>query len=268
MPLLPLASRLSLHYLDHNPTGSATILLLHGLGATCDSWALQIPDLTLAGFRVLAPDARGFGKSTYPGGNARIADMARDMARLLGHLQIEEATVIGISMGGTLALQLALDHPHLVNSLVLVNTFASLRPDRLGVWFYFFLRFILVHTMGLPTQAKAVAQRIFPAPEQAAMRQVLIEQICQADPRGYRAAMRALALFDVAKRLGEIRCPTLVITGENDTTVSPKIQSILAEKIPTARQVVIPGAGHAASVEQPTMFNQVVLDFLMAKAEV
>lgn len=167
-------------------------------------------------------------------------------------------------MGGVLAQQLILDHPDLVRRLVLVNTFACLRPERLEVWLYFAWRFLLVHTLGLPVQARAVASRIFPAPHQAALRQVLIDQIQQADPRGYRAALRALARFDVRRRLGEIDRPVLIVTAEQDTTVPPKNQAVLSRDIPGARQVFIPNAGHAVTVDQPVIFNSLLLEFLGA----
>jgi len=237
-------------------------VLLHGLGATSQSWDLQIPALTQAGFRVIAPDARGFGCSPYPGGNHRIADMADDVAALLQRIDGAPAHVIGISMGGTLALQLALDHAELVRRLVLVNTFASLRPDRPSVWLYFALRMLLVNTVGLQAQAQTVARRIFPRPEQSFLRETLIAQICQADPRGYRVTMRALALFDVTRRLGEIRAPTLIVSGADDTTVPLKSQRLLVERISGARHLVIAAAGHAVTVEQPHAFNQAIVEFL------
>jgi pimeloyl-ACP methyl ester carboxylesterase len=189
--------------------------------------------------------------------------MAQDMVSLLDCLEVNQVKVVGISMGGTLALQLVLDWPERVDRLVLVNTFACLRPDHLGIWFYFALRFILVHTLGLPAQARAVAQRLFPQPQQSELRDQLIHQILQADPRGYRAAMRALARFDVRRRLKEIQALTLVITGQQDSTIPPRVQSLLVAGISSARQVFISGAGHAVSVEQPERFNQVLLDFLL-----
>ena len=262
MPTSNIAPVCSIHYLDPNSSGSPSVLLLHGLGATGESWGLQIPALIEAGYRPIAPDARGFGKSTYPGGSHTIEAMAGDMAALLDRLGAEAAHVVGISMGGTLALSLALHHPQKVDKLVLVNTFSSLRPDKLSIWLYFAFRLVLVHTLGLETQAKAVAGRIFPAPEQNEMRRVLVAQICQADPWGYRATMRALARFNVVERLGEIRAPTLVITGADDTTIPPKNQKTLVERIPGARQIVIPNAGHAVTAQQPEAFNQEMCAFL------
>jgi pimeloyl-ACP methyl ester carboxylesterase len=264
MPTIELPSRLKIHYLDPNPTGKKTVLLFHGLGATCDSWQLQIPALTEAGLRVLAPDARGFGSSDYPGGGVSIPTLAADMASLLDALLADgqRVSVVGISMGGTLALQLALDRPDRPDKLALVNTFARLRPKSLRVWSFYLLRFFLVHTVGISTQARIVAGRLFPHPDQILLRQAFTEQILQADPRGYRAALRALARFNVTGRLKEIQVPALVVTGERDTTVSIETQAKLASGLPKARQVVIPEAGHAVTVEKPEVFNRLLIEFL------
>lgn len=261
MPDLNLSPNLSIHYLEYHPGGAQTVLLLHGLGATGASWEFQFQPLVEAGFHILAPDTRGFGASSYPG-KTSVAEMAGDMAALLEHLEVSACHVVGISMGGTLALQLAVDHPGMLQKLVLVNTFASLRPDKISVWLYFILRFALVHTLGLPAQAQAVAKRIFPKAGQEELRQALISQILQADPRGYRAAMRALGLFDIRQELSGIRAPTLVITSGSDTTVPPKTQKVLSENIPQASTKLIPDAGHAVIVEKPRIFNQILLDFL------
>ncbi|MCU0484665.1 MAG: alpha/beta hydrolase [Anaerolineales bacterium] len=253
--------RHTLFYQDHQPSSERAVLLLHGLGVTSDSWVLQIPELVKAGFRVIAPDTRGFGRSGYPG-RSSIHSMVQDFMALLDALQIERAAVVGLSMGGTQALQFALDHPARLDRLVLANTFASLRPRSLKVWSYFVLRFGMVHLLGIEAQANYVARRIFPPPAHALIRQQMIEQVRQASPAGYRAAMRALGLFDVTARLGEIHAQTLVITGELDTTVPPDVQAILVQRIPGARQVVIPGVGHAASVENPEAFNRCLISFL------
>jgi 3-oxoadipate enol-lactonase len=255
-----------LHYLDPNPAGHPAVLLLHGLGADAASWTLQLPALTGAGFRPIATDTPGFGQSPFDGRGWNIRRMAADMASLLEELQTGPAHVVGLSMGGTIAQQFALDHPHLTRRLVLVSTFTILRPDTLSGWFYFLQRFILVNTLGLPAQAKMVARRIFPGADQAALRDVLSKTISCADPRAYRKAMASLGLFNSVKRLGEIKIPTLVVTGADDTTVTPARQRLLVEGIPAARQVIIPDAGHAVPVDQAERFNQEMLAFLKVPA--
>jgi 3-oxoadipate enol-lactonase len=266
MPFLETSPGYRLHYLEENPTGNPTILLLHGLGANCYSWQLQIPSLTQAGYQVMAPDARGFGKSPYPGGRQSIQLMAEDFAKLVNAKCGSPVDVVGISMGGVQALQLCLDHPEVVNKLILVNAFASLRPEKLSVWAFLVLRFIMVHTLGLPAQARFVTRRIFPKDEQAIFRDELYRQILEADPKGYRATMRSLALFKVNSRLHEINKSTLIITAEKDSVVPPKNQLILAEQIRGAKHVIIPDASHAVTVDQPVLFNQAMLDFLCSSS--
>jgi 3-oxoadipate enol-lactonase len=138
-----------------------------------------------------------------------------------------------------------------------------LRPEKWNQWIYFLQRLILVHTVGLEAQAKVVAQRIFPQPEQELTRIALVRTISNANPQAYRAAMRSLATFNVVSRLAEIRKPTLVMTGEKDTTVSYKNQRVLVDRIAGARQMMIPRAGHAASIDNYEMFNQGLIEFLL-----
>ena len=252
----------SLHFLDPNPSGSPAVVLLHGLGANGSSWTLQFDPLITAEFRPIAPDAPGFGESPYDGKGWNVVRASAAIAELVMELKADPAHVVGISMGGTIAQQIALDFSQLVRKLVLVSTFAVLRPVRISGWFYFFQRLILVHTLGLPTQARLVASRIFPSEDQQVVRDLLIKQISQADPRAYRAAMRSLGLFNSKKRLGEIKSPTLIITGDRNSTVLLPSQRMLAERIPGARQVIIPDAGHAVTIDQPDLFNHAMLDFL------
>lgn len=266
MPDLSLSSRLTLHYLDENPQGSRCVLLLHGLGATCESWMLQIPDLVACGFRVIAPDLRGFGDSTTPRKLYRIEDMSADMAALLAGLGIQKASLVGISMGGTVALGLLYGYAQFIEKAILVNTFARLRPARPADFFYYASRIVLLYAVGLQAQAKAVANHIFPKPDQEPLRQLLIEEISKADPAGYRAAFTALARFNLTAALPRVTAPTLVVTAANDTTVPLSVQNRLAAGIRGARHVIIPDAGHAVTVDQPAAFNRIMLDFLLESA--
>ena len=262
MPDVELTSGLNLHYLDENRAAQRNVLLLHGLGANCDSWQLQTPTLIEAGFRILIPDVPGFGKSTYPGGRSNIAKLTEFIVHLLDNLSIKETSLVGISMGGTLALQMALDRPFQIEKLVLVNTFARLNRAGLRQLPYYLQRLVLLYTVGMPAQARAVAQRLFSHPEQELLRKELISQILQADPSGYRSTLLALARFNVSDRLSEINRPTLVISGEADTTVPMENQLQLVSGIPNASHRIIPEAGHAVIVEKPEIFNQILLEFL------
>jgi 3-oxoadipate enol-lactonase len=253
---------IDLHYLDTNRSGNPAVLLLHGLGADSTSWTLQIPVLSAAGFRPVAPDAPGFGGSPYDGQGWSIPRVAARMADLLGELDTGAAHVVGLSMGGIIAQQFALDFPQLTRKLVLVSTFSVLRPEDFKGWAYFIRRAAAILTLGLNAQAKVVARHVFPDPQDQALRDMYLAIVSRADPRAYRKAMFYLGVFDSRQRLGEIKTPTLVITGAEDTTVTPARQELLVRGIRSARQVVIPQAGHAVSVDQAQRFNQVLLDFL------
>lgn len=253
-----------LHYLDPNPGGHPAVLLLHGLGADLSSWTLQMNPLSEAGFRPLSVDAPGFGNSPYDGHGWSILRVAEEAAAILRELKTGSAHVVGISMGGIIAQQMAFDHPDLVEKLVLVNTFSILRPRTLRQWIYFRLRLLMVQTVGIPWQGKLVARKIFPKPEQEFIRQQLIASISKADPRAYRLAMRALKNFNSLGKLALLQMPVLVVSGSNDSTVSMQDQKILAQGIPGARHVVISGAGHGVSVDSFEAFNRELITFLSA----
>jgi len=252
-----------INYRDPGDKNSKPVLLLHGLGVDGSSWVLQFPALISAGFRPIAVDVPGFGKSPIGKKNWSIEHISRDIADFLMNNNLYPVHIVGLSMGGTIAQQITLEFPNLVSKLVLANTFSILRPETVKGWVYFLQRFLLVQTLGLPVQAKFVANRIFPLADQEILRREMISQICKADPRAYRAAMRSLGFFNSRKRLHEIKIPTLIITGAKDTTVQPAHQSKMAGWIPGARQVIMKDAGHAASVEFPDEFNKLLLEFLL-----
>lgn len=251
-----------MRYLDPGDPGNPGVLLLHGLGADGTSWALQLDALISAGLRPIAPDLPGFGQSAYDGRGWSLQRMAALLAELVTGLDAAPVHLVGLSMGGVVAQQFAIDHPQHVRKLVLVSTFSVLRPRNFSQWLYFIQRFVVVHGLGLEQQARLVAKRVFPNPEQAELRRMAEEQIASADPRAYRAAMRCLGLFDSRKRLAEINIPTLVITGADDSTVPVTAQTRLAQAIPSAQQVIIPNAGHAVAIDQAEIFNRHLLKFI------
>ena len=252
----------SIYYEDYNPEVARSVLLIHGLGATGESWNLQIPALIQAGYRVIVPDVYGFGKSANQYITSSIIELVDDLVQLIQSLIINKIHVIGISMGGIMALQLVIDHPHLVDKLIIINTFARLRHKGIRSWLYYIWRFSLINILGLRTQAKVVAKKLFPEQNQLPFREILINQIIQANPKAYRTTMVNLARFNVSNRLGDIQRPTLIIVGDKDTTVPPTLQFELAHDIPNSKCVIIKGAGHAVTAEKPDEINQHIIDFL------
>ena len=279
MPYRSIEEGLSLHYLDfpisarrpgsktqtadgHLETKSKPVVLVHGLGASAYSWIPQIPPLTRQGYRVIAPDIRGYGQSDFADGKLSIATFATDLHHLLSGLQIDRFHLIGLSLGGAIALEYASKYPAQVEKLILINTAARFRPDSLSLAFYYLRRFLLGFTMGLDRQAEAVSMRIFRREDQTFLRTSLAQQIISADHRSYKRTILSLLRFDARGELARITAPTLVITGLDDSTVTPKMQTRLTSGIPVARQSCLPGLGHGLTGEAPDEANSLILDFL------
>lgn len=261
MPVVDISEYLCIHYEEVNPQGSPPVLLLHGLGSAGADWLFQFEALSGAGFRVLAPDLRGFGRSSAPP-KVTVKAMADDMAIFLKKLNAHPAYVVGISMGGTVALQLALDHPEFVSKLVLVNTFARMKFTSPREILYLLTRLLIASLVGPEKQAEMVAKRVFPHPGQETLRNNLKQRILHTNPCSYRSALQSLWKFDVFNRLKELKMPVLVITGAEDTTVPPKVQEEMARAIPNARHVVVEGSGHGVIADNPEVFNMILLEFL------
>ncbi len=250
---------LRLHYLVRG-FGPATVLI-HGLGSRAEDWSLlQAPALSQR-YRVLMPDLRGHGRSDKPPGPYTVPQMADDIAGFLSALGTDSAHIIGLSLGGAVAQALAVRHPERVRSLVLVNTFAYLRPKGWAEWRLTLIRLgaLLVN---LALHARLEAEKLFPRPGQAALRRVAYHRLCTNDPAAYRAAMMAVARYDGRGDLGRIRAPTLIVAGREDTVVPLRAKEELAAGIPGAHLVVILRSGHATPTDQPVVFNRLVLEFL------
>lgn len=214
------------------------------------------------GYRLIAPDMPGFGDSPANGRKWRVSKVSDALIGLLDELKVDQVVAAGISMGGVVALDMAIRHPQRVEGLALINTFASLKPTSLSEWTYFLRRGFRAFLRNPAEQASIVAERVFPGEDRAVYRQLLVESIRKSDPRMYRQAMLELARVDLTGRLGNIHVPTLVISGAEDTTIPLKNQKELALRIPRAEHVIIPQAGHGVIADQPEAFNRFLSEFI------
>jgi pimeloyl-ACP methyl ester carboxylesterase len=248
-------------YYETQGQGPETVLLLHGLGSSAADWALQGPVLAEA-FRVMTVDLPGHGRSPAVRGALTVADMAVEVAALLARLGTMPAHLVGLSLGGCVALALALDHAACVRSLTLVNTFARLRPvGPRGVW-RMAVRLGLLAGAPMPALAAYVARGLFPRPEQRALYEAAAARLARNSRRSYFAAMQATARFNVAHRLDAIDCPTLIIAGDRDQTVPRAAAHTLHQSIAGSRLRVIADSGHATPYDQAEVFNEVVVGFV------
>ncbi|MFQ5578616.1 MAG: alpha/beta fold hydrolase [Anaerolineae bacterium] len=250
--------------LYYEETGAGEpLLFLHGLGSGARDWALQVT--AFAGrYRVITMDARGHGQSDKPPGPYSVPMFAADANALLERLQLPPAHVVGLSMGGMTAFQLALDAPERVKSLVIVNSGPELVPRSLRERVQFWSREMIVRLWGMRKMGELLAARLLPGPEQAGLRQTFIERWAENDKRAYLASFRALVGWSVTARLGDIHCPVLVIAAEHDYTPLAVKEAYVA-KLPDARLVVIPDSRHATPVERPEAFNAALETFLVQR---
>ena len=125
-------------------------------------------------------------------------------------------------------------------------------------------RLLLLATAPMTTVAALVARGMFPKPEQAHLYRVAVASLSRTSRRAYVTSIAALAGFDVRDRLANVRCPTLVVAGDRDSTVALEAKQELARAIPGARFALVPDSGHATHYDQPDVFNRIALEFLAA----
>lgn len=253
------SNHINLYYEVHGV--GQPLLFIHGLGSSTRDWELQVPEFSKT-YQVITFDLRGHGKSDKPAEPYSISMFASDTAGLLKALGVESAHVVGLSLGGGVAFQLAIDSPALVRTMVIVNSAPELVvrtfKDRLGIW----QRFAVVRLLGMRRMGEILSKRLFPKAEQAPLRTTFVERWAENDPRAYQNATRAMIGWSVMDKLGSIRCPTLIVSADQDYT-PVALKEAYVKLIPNAQLVVIPDAHHATPVEQPEKFNAALKDFLV-----
>ncbi|MCI0671444.1 MAG: alpha/beta hydrolase [Myxococcaceae bacterium] len=247
-----------LHYEVHGQ--GEPLLLIHGLGSSTEDWEAQLPAFSQR-YQVITVDVRGHGRSDKPAGPYSILQFARDIAELLRALRTGPVHVVGISMGGMIAFQLAVDAPELTRSLVIVNSGPEVVLRTLRERLLISSRFFILRFFGLKAMTGVLAKKLFPKPEQTQLRATFIERWNRNDPVAYEHALRAIVGWSVADRISALRVPIQVVTADQDyTPVSAK--EAYVGKLAGAELVVIADSRHATPMDQPERFNDVVLGFL------
>ena len=236
---------------------------MHGLGGSTADWAPQVEALAPR-YRVLGLDARGSGRSRdrrHPAGPFSVQQFADDAARLLDALGVAPAHVVGLSLGGMIAFQLAVDHLRCVRTLTIVNSVPALVPRTLAERLRLGLRLGVARLFGPAGMARLLVRRLFPHPEQAPLRRRFLEAMARNDKRAYVASQRALIGWSVLDRIGAIEAPVLVVASERDYwPVADK--EAYARRMKRAEVVVVADAGHALPIEAPDRFNRLLATFL------
>ena len=205
-------------------------------------------------------DLRGHGQSGKPGGPYDVPMFASDLAGLFEALGIQSAHVVGISLGGCVAFQFALDYPARVKTLTIVNSAPTL-GSREQAEKEIDRRVGIVEQFGMRGMGQALSTNLFPKLEHALLRQTFVERWAENDPVAYVAATRSILNWDVSDRLHSIQCPTLIVAADQD--YSPvAVKEAYARLIAHSELVTIPDAHHAVPLERPQEFNAVLAQFL------
>ncbi|WP_206240546.1 alpha/beta fold hydrolase [Novosphingobium terrae] len=252
------------YYFSHGE--GRPVLLLHGISNSGRAWAPQVPALVEAGYRVIVPDHAGHGASGALDGPFGVSDMANDTLALLDHLQIETADMVGLSLGGMVALELALRSPERFGRLVVANSFAATTAP----------------------QFKAMAQSwaaIFEQPHGPVLRleqnwPSLVSPAFQATAEGLRTyqvwhgiaasadgpslahVARGITDFDCRERLADLAHPTLFLAGSEDRMATPTSIKTMADLAPLGQYREVEGASHIANVDSAQAFTGHMLEFL------
>jgi pimeloyl-ACP methyl ester carboxylesterase len=268
VPLIRVGQR-NIYYEIHGEHPRTPLLLLQGIAGSCRGWLpLQVPFFSKS-LRTLITDLRGVGQSEDPGGPFTIADLADDTAAFLDALGIERAQVLGTSMGGMVAQELALRHPQRVEKLILVGTYA--RPDARR-------RLLLEHWKDLTLSNLPIAYRIrerlvWTLQDETLEQRDLIDAMVEfytreGDPYTpdlFARQCDACLAHDTLERLHQIQQRTLVLCGRQDAFTPPKLHRQLADEIPRADLVTLASGAHLVMAESARAFNDVVLRFLTAR---
>jgi len=259
----------NLHY-EVSGIGSS-VVLCHGYTGSHQDWMFQIPVLS-QNYQVVTMDHRGHGSSDAPSLDDAysIPIFANDVYDLLNYLGITKCCLVGHSMGGFIALQLTLEHPDLISSLVLVDTSSGL----IDIPGYTELRVRLdeiARKDGMQAAFEYNAQhnpltqkRFEKYPE---LREISKRKMCETSVDGYIYAGRAILQWQgVTTRLGEISAPTLVVVGEEDDGFRQPSE-VSAKGISNAKLHVVSQATHSPHEERPEVFNELLIGFL-AEVEV
>jgi 3-oxoadipate enol-lactonase len=240
------------------------LLFIHGLGDSTHTWEKQVSFFSKS-YEVVTFDVRGHGQSDKPAGPYSIDLFARDTASLIRALQIAPCHVVGLSLGGMIAFQLAVSDPGLLRTMTIVNSGPAMILRTFKQRFEIYRRLFLIRALGMRTMGNFISSRLFPKQEQTELRRLVADRIAQNDKRAYLDSTRALVGWSVAEHLVAISCPTLVISGDQDYTPVPFKEAYVA-KMPRAELVVIKDSRHVTHMDQPEEFNKVLLGFLSRNA--
>jgi 3-oxoadipate enol-lactonase len=237
------------------------VTFAHSLGCDISMWDEQAAILA-NDFTVLRYDARGHGKTTATPGAYTLAQLGDDAFGLLSALGITRTHWIGISMGGMIGQTMALKHPGIFASMMLVDTTSRRPPNAAVMWGE---RIKTAQTLGMQGLLESTLSRWFTAPfreKNPAIIEKIAASVLGTSVDGFSGCCAAIAQIDTLDRLHEIDCPALVMVGDQDHGTPPEMARQIHANLPNSEFILIKDAAHISNIEQPAFFNQHMVEFL------
>ena len=267
MPYEKVQENVELYYEVHGSDEAPPIVLLEGWGYSIWMWFRQIPALKEK-FRCIVFDNRGVGKSSKPDFPYTMKMFADDTTNLMKALGIQKAHILGISMGGYIAQQIAISYPEMVKSLILVSTSfggpnAVPSTDRTQAMMFAIPTETLSEEQAMNMRYSVIFSDQFRDENKLLIKQIQRwrEQIPQPlKARGNQAA--AATSFDAEDEVKGIKVPTLIMHGDSDLVVPPGNAELLAKNIPSSKLILFKGGPHLSFIEHYESFNEQVMKFI------
>jgi len=238
------------------------LIFLHGLGISQADWQPQI-EYFKEHYRVIAPDFRGHGASEKPDSDYSISIHSTDIIALMDVLELPSVHIVGLSMGGMVAFQLAVDTPERLRTMTIVNSGPALPNDTFAAKKMLWSRLIMIHLLGMKWFAKKVAENMFVSTEHDEAIAALANQIASNPKKIYLRNLKSLWGWGVLEHLAEIEIPTLMLTGDSD--YSPvAVKQVIVGAMQRAELVVVENSGHGTPIERPEETNKAIEAFLSA----
>ena len=243
----------------------SVVVFMHGIGGNRSNWDEQVAHFGER-YHAVAWDARGYGDSDdYPDALS-FPDFAADLHRLLDHLAVPAAHLVGLSMGGRIALDFYEQAPERVLSLGLVDTFPGYDDSFTAEAREKFIRLRkqpLLEGKEPRDIAPVVAKTLISPSATPAHYARLIASMTALHKESYIKALEAMTRYAPVAKLGAIRVPALVVVGADDRLTPPSVAREMVTAIPNARLAILRRAGHLSNIEQPEWFNRVLEEFLV-----
>ena len=247
----------SIWYKDTGGSG-VPVVFLHAATGSSRVWEYQIPAFTARGYRVIAYDRRGWGRSVIDPAGEQPGAGADDLNALITHLGVDRFHLIGTAAGAFVAFDYALSFPQRVRSVVIANTIGGVQDEdylQLGRRLRPSPQFD-----ALPPEFRELGPSYRAANPEGTRRWIELEHMSRPEgPRAPAQRMRNRITFSLLETL---KVPTLLLTGDGDLYAPPAVLRLFAARIRNAESIIVPEAGHSAYWEQPEIFNRTVLNFL------